>query len=112
MHSILRTLSTFKTITDITYDNKENNCIPILKITETNETLGGTLHGLIPFIQAGYTHVVYEEASGVFVMNPEEFDDFRLTRKEIDKLLENPPNKPTTVREDLNQLTLYYFDIE
>jgi hypothetical protein len=112
MHNILKTLSTFKTITDITHENKENNCIAIIKVTETNETLSGTLYGLIPFIQAGYIHVVYEDVSGVYLTNPEEFDDLKLTRKEIDKLLDNPPNKPVTVRGDLKQLTLYYFDIE
>jgi hypothetical protein len=39
----------------------EEGTVTILVLSEATETLGGTLKVIIPFIQAGYSHVVVDQ---------------------------------------------------
>jgi hypothetical protein len=91
-----------------------NNEIVMLQLSESNETLGGTIRGMLPFIDLGFRHISYEDYNHVYLVNEDEFSTHppTFTKEEIDKILSLPPNSPVKVRDNLEPVVLYYFTIE
>jgi hypothetical protein len=92
----------------------QENHIVLIQLSESNETLAGTIEGLKPYFDLGYTHVAYSDYNHVYLLQGENFykEPPMFTKDEIDKLLSEPPNTPVTLRENLEPVALYYFTIE
>jgi hypothetical protein len=86
----------------------EEDTVTILVLSEATETLGGTLKAIIPFIEAGYSHVVVDRYMECMLAD----SPVALTINDIDRIKSTIPGGTFCTLESGEIVCVYMIDLD
>jgi hypothetical protein len=94
----------------------QEDFIALIEVSEKTETFKDTFEGLLPFFNMGYDFIAYadNQHDKIYLLESSQYHPKppTFTKEEIDKVLSLPPNSPVHLRDNLEPVAIYHFEIE